>query len=81
MTEVVVTRNHQVTLTKDVRDKLGIREGDRVIVNVLGDSALLTKRDPGAFRESSPFLPEDFEDTLEELREGTEDRFEDLGLA
>lgn len=80
MSEVVVTRNHQVTLTKDVREKLGIREGDRVVVNVLGDVALVTKRDPGAFRHAGSFLPDDFEETLDELRKDPEQRLEDLGL-
>lgn len=68
MTEVVVTRNHQMTLTKDIREKLGIREGDRVIVNVLGDVAMITKQDPGAFRGEASFLPEDFEAALSALR-------------
>lgn len=77
MVEVVVTRNHKVTLPKDLRDKLSIREGDRVVLNVLGGSALLTKRDPGAFREGSSFLPKDFDETLEELREGSGKRLED----
>ncbi len=28
---VVVTRKFQITLTKDVRNKLGIKEGDKVV--------------------------------------------------
>lgn len=80
MAEVTVTRNHQVTLTKDVRDKLGIREGDKVIVNVLGDVALITKRDPDTFRDAASFLPEDFESTLSEMRGDTDERLRDLGL-
>lgn len=80
MAEVTVTRNHQVTLTKDVREKLGIREGDKVIVNVLGDVALITKRDPDAFRDAPSFLPDDFEEVLAEMRSDPEQRLRDLGL-
>lgn len=80
MSEVVVTRNHQVTLTKDVREKLGIREGDRVIVNVLGNVALITKRDSRAFRDSGSFLPDDFDEFLEGSRGDSEERLGDLGL-
>lgn len=32
-----VTRNYQVTLTKDVREPLGITEGSRLFVEVDGD--------------------------------------------
>ncbi len=28
---VVVTRKFQITLTKDVRNKLGIKEGDKIV--------------------------------------------------
>ncbi len=80
MAEVTVTRNHQVTLTKDVRDKLGIREGDKVIVNVLDDSALITKKDPDAFRDAPSFLPEDFEEVLTRMRGDPNKRLDDLGL-
>lgn len=80
MPEVTVTRNHQVTLTKDVREKLDIREGDKVSVNVLGDVALVTKRDPQAFRDAPSFLPDDFESSLSEMRGDAEERLRDLGL-
>lgn len=68
MTRVVVGPNDQVALPRAVREKLGISEGDRVIVNVTGEVALLTKKDPDVFRESGSFLPEDFEDVLSSLR-------------
>lgn len=80
MAEVTVTRNHQVTLTKDVREKLGIREGDKVVVNVLGDVAVIAKRDADAFRDAPSFLPEDFYDVLSEVRGDPEERLRDLGL-
>lgn len=80
MSEVVVTRNHQMTLTKDVREKLDIREGDRIIINVVGDSAIISKRDPAAFREAGSFLPDDYEETLSQLRGDPKERLRRLGL-
>lgn len=80
MSEVVVTRNHQVTLTKDVREELGIREGDRVIINTVGDVAIVAKRDPSVWRETEPFLPDSFETLLERLRQDPQERLRRLGL-
>ncbi len=80
MAEVVVTRNHQVTLTKDVRERLGIREGDRVTINTLGDVAIVTKRDPGVWRDGERFLPDTFHAILERNRQDPRERLEDLGL-
>jgi len=67
MTEVVVTRGGQITLTKDVRDKLGIREGDVVHINIEGDMARVSKRDPSVF-EHHNFLPENFDKVLKAMR-------------
>ncbi|PSO03975.1 AbrB family transcriptional regulator [Candidatus Marsarchaeota G2 archaeon ECH_B_SAG-G06] len=41
--EVKVTRNYQVTIPAEVRDKLGIRVGDKVLVSVEGDSVVIHK--------------------------------------
>lgn len=38
-----VTSKGQVTVPKDVRDALGIKEGDRIIFRVEGDRAVLAR--------------------------------------
>ena len=77
MSEVAVTRGSQITLTKEVREKIGIEEGDIVTVNVSGDQAIITKKDPEAF-DKTGFLPEDFEEVVEETRKDSTERIEDL---
>lgn len=80
MTEVLVTRGGQITLTKDVRERMHIAEGDIVMLNVLGDTALVTKKNPKAF-EKSNFLPESFSKTLKEMRSFSwEGRLKRLGV-
>jgi bifunctional DNA-binding transcriptional regulator/antitoxin component of YhaV-PrlF toxin-antitoxin module len=79
--EVVVTRGAQITLTRDVREKLGIREGDVVTVNTLGGMVIITKRDPEAWRRSGDFLPENFEKTIAALRGDARARLERLGFS
>lgn len=81
MTEVVVTRGSQITLTKAVRDRLGIREGDTVIVNTLGDIAIIAKRDPSVWRRLGGFLPPNFEQTLKKIRSDSTERLKRIGLA
>jgi len=41
--EVKVTRNYQVTIPAEVRGKLGIRVGDKVVVSLEGDSVVMRK--------------------------------------
>lgn len=76
-----MTRGSQVTLTKEVREKLGIREGDGVTVNTLGDTAIITERDRAVWRKAHRFLPGDFEATLAKSRSGALDRLRRLGIA
>lgn len=80
MPQVVVTRGAQITLSKEVRDRLGIREGDVVTVNTFGDVAVISKRDPAVWREVSDFLPERFEKVLADLRGDARERHKRLGL-
>ena len=80
MTEVIVTRGGQVTLTKDIRAKLDIREGDTVMINTIGETAIISKRDPSVFHKHN-FLPDNFEKTLRELRSFSfEERLKRLGI-
>lgn len=80
MAEVIVTRGGQITLAKEIRQKLHIREGDIVSVNVLGASALVSKRDPVAF-EKHDFLPDNFAKILAEMRKfSPADRLKRLGI-
>ncbi len=79
MGEVLVTRGGQITLTKDVKEKLHIKEGDTIVVNTLGDLIIATKKDPKAF-EKHNFLPDNFEKTLKDLRSSTEERLKRFGI-
>jgi len=67
MSEVMVTRGGKITLARDIREKLHVHEGDVLIVNVLGETALVSKRDSRAF-EKHDFLPENFSNTLKTMR-------------
>ena len=44
--ETTVTRNGQITLSKKIRDKLGIMEGTRLVINSMGETILISKKDP-----------------------------------
>ncbi len=46
MIEVVVTRKYQVTIPKEVREKLGIKVGDRLLVRVEDDHIVLEPLKP-----------------------------------
>jgi AbrB family looped-hinge helix DNA binding protein len=80
MSEVVVTRNGQITLTKDIREKLSIKEGDVVILNTMDNLVIITKRDPKVFEKSLDFLPDNFEKVLSKIRKDADKRFKQLGI-
>ena len=67
MTEVLVTRGGQITLAKEIRKKFGIKEGDLVNMNSIGEVIMISKKNPEAFNNHG-FLPESFIKNLEHLR-------------
>ena len=75
MTTTIVTRNGQITLAKDIREQLGIQEGHKLTLNVVGNTIMITKRDPSFWKKRASFLEDDFEETLNELRENSYSRF------
>lgn len=78
--ETIVTRGSQITLTKEIREKTGIKEGDRVILNVIGNTVTVTKRDPSVFDRVGRFLPDDFEEILKKTRTDDRERLKRLGI-
>lgn len=80
MTETTVTRGGQITLTKDIREKLDIAEGDTLIVNTIGETAVVSKKDIHVF-EKHGFLPENFDKILESIRKfSLPERLKRLGI-
>lgn len=78
--ESVVTRGGQITLTKEIRERLGIKEGDKVILNISGDSVMVSKRDPKIFDRFDDFLPERFDKVLRKIRSDEKERLRRLGI-
>jgi AbrB family looped-hinge helix DNA binding protein len=79
MGETIVTRGGQITLTKDVRRKLEVTEGDTMIVNTMGSTILVSKKDPRAF-DKGGFLPSDFKKILKKIRKFPEERLKRFGI-
>ena len=77
MTVVKVTRNSQITIPKEVREKVGIKEGDRVDVTVEGDKVVIRKIE---LDEITDFLPKDFEEIMKKMKRDSRDRLRELGV-
>lgn len=81
MASVTVTRHSQVTIPKEIREAVGIVEGDRVKMKVVeGDKIVIEKADKVVWQNCTDFLPEDFEKVLASLRSDSTNRFKRLGL-
>jgi AbrB family looped-hinge helix DNA binding protein len=81
MASVTVTRHSQVTIPKEIREAVGITEGDRVKMKVVeGNKIMIEKANEDAWKDCTDFLPEDFEKLLTSLRSDSTSRFKRLGL-
>ncbi len=80
MATVTVTRNAQVTIPKEIRDALDIREGDRVTMRVEGKEVVIEKVAGEVWSDCTDFLVDGFEKVLAELRADSRRRFRNLGV-
>jgi AbrB family looped-hinge helix DNA binding protein len=81
MTSVTVARHSQVTIPKEIREAVGIAEGDRVKMKVVeGNKIVIEKANEDVWKDCTDFLPVDFEKPLTSLRSDSTKRFKRLGL-
>jgi len=80
MSIVTVTRNAQITIPKKIREALGIKEGDKVIMRIEGDKIIVEKVREDVWLDPTDFLPRDFENILRKLRSDSRIRFKRLGI-
>ena len=78
--ETKVTRGSQITLTRDVREKMHIKEGDRLILNIYVGVLVVSKRDAEIFDDFESFLPKGFENTLNKFRGDFRERAKRMGI-
>ena len=76
----VVTRGNQITLTKEIREKLHIQEGDRLILNIQGGVLMVSKKNSKVFDDFEEFLPERFEIILKKIRFDEKEIMKRLGI-
>jgi len=81
MSSATVTRHSQVTIPKEIREAVGITEGDKVRMTVVeGNKIVIEKAGQDAWEDCTDFLPEDFEKILKSMRADSTARFKRLGL-
>ncbi|MCL2690667.1 MAG: AbrB/MazE/SpoVT family DNA-binding domain-containing protein [Candidatus Bathyarchaeota archaeon] len=81
MASVTVTRHSQVTIPKEIREIVGISEGDQVNMKVVeGNKIVIEKADAEVWSDCTDFLPEDFEKIVSATRLDSINRFKRLGL-
>ncbi|MBI2137275.1 AbrB/MazE/SpoVT family DNA-binding domain-containing protein [Candidatus Woesearchaeota archaeon] len=77
--QTIVTRGSQITIAKAIREKMNVKEGDRLILNLMGDVLIVSKRDPSVFDKFEHFLPENFDELLKKTRADSKERLRRLG--
>jgi AbrB family looped-hinge helix DNA binding protein len=78
---VTVTRHSQVTIPKEIREEVGITEGDIVKMKVVqGNKILIEKANEEVWKNCTNFLPENYEKLINSLHADSRHRFKRLGL-
>ena len=80
MAKTKITRNYQVTIPKEIREKLNLKLGEKVTIHLEGERIIIQRVDESVWDKCTDFLPENFEKTLASLREDSVERFKKLGI-
>lgn len=70
MVMMTVTRNGQVTIPKEMREKLGIEEGTRVVMEER-DGRILLRKGEYDWSKHKQILADGFEETIKDIRKGS----------
>ncbi len=80
MVKVTITRNFQITIPKEVREKLKLNLGDQVLIHAEGNKIIVEPTSEDVWETCTDFLPDNFEKIQEKLREDATVRFKKLGI-
>lgn len=80
MTTTIITRNFQITIPKEIREKLNLKLGEKVTIHLEGERMIIQRVNEAIWDECNDFLPENFEKILTLLRKNSTERFKKLGI-
>jgi len=82
MVLVTVKRHSQITIPKEIRESVGITEGDKVKIRVVeGTKIIIEKADnKEIWKDCTNFLPKNYEKITNSTRSDATSRFKRLGL-
>lgn len=67
MKTITISSKNQVVIPSSVRTKLGVRSGDRLIIEQVTDNAVILKKEP-SYHDLIGTLPTDTQDPVERVR-------------
>ncbi len=80
MSKVIITRNYQITIPKEVRERLKLKLGDELLIHAEGNKIIVEPTSDDVWETCSDFLPENFEKIQEKIRVDATERFKKLGI-
>ena len=80
MAKTKITRNYQITIPKDIRDKLKLKLGEKITIHLEGEKIIIQRFSEDIWNECTDFLPENFDKIVANLREDATKRFKKLGI-
>ncbi|MHA1379472.1 MAG: AbrB/MazE/SpoVT family DNA-binding domain-containing protein [Candidatus Helarchaeota archaeon] len=80
MSKITITRNYQITIPKEIREKLNLSLGEKVSIHLEGEKIIIQKLSDEIWEDCGDFLPDNFEKILDKLRSNSTERFKRLGI-
>lgn len=80
MSKTKITRNYQITIPKEIREKLNLKLGEKVTIHLEGERIIIQRVNEAIWDKCHDFLPDNFEKILASLREDSSERFKKLGI-
>lgn len=80
MSKITITRNFQITIPKEIREKLNLSLGEKVSIHLEGNKIIIQKILDEIWEDCGDFLPDNFDKVLKKLRTDSTERFKKLGI-
>nr|MDO8119023.1 AbrB/MazE/SpoVT family DNA-binding domain-containing protein [Candidatus Sigynarchaeota archaeon] len=80
MAKTIITRNYQITIPKEIREKLNLKLGESLHMHMEDEKIIIERLNENVWDENADFLPDNFVAIQEKLREDATERFRRLGI-
>jgi AbrB family looped-hinge helix DNA binding protein len=79
MEKTTITRNFQITIPREIREKLHLKQGEHLRMQVQEDHIIVERMEENVW-DTHDFLPANFPEILDKLRTDETEKYKRLGI-